>query len=113
MNHDLEDRIRVRAYHLWEQDGRPAGKGLEHWLAATHQIANETAAIAGTADDDNTATQALPAAGDAPAVLTDGVAAAQAKARKPRTAKVVNIAAVAAKPGRASKRKPEAGASRH
>jgi hypothetical protein len=26
-----EDAIRLYAYHLWEQDGRPLGRDLEFW----------------------------------------------------------------------------------
>ncbi|MFH5923021.1 DUF2934 domain-containing protein [Roseomonas xinghualingensis] len=28
---DWEQRVRVRAYHLWEQEGRPEGRALEFW----------------------------------------------------------------------------------
>lgn len=35
-----EDSIRVMAYHLWEQDGRPHGRDLEFW--------HKAAAIIGT-----------------------------------------------------------------
>ena len=26
--------IRVRAYHIWEREGRPQGRALNHWLEA-------------------------------------------------------------------------------
>ncbi len=29
-----EESTRIRAYHLWEQAGRPEGRDLEFWLAA-------------------------------------------------------------------------------
>ena len=29
-----EERIRVRAYHLWEADGRPLGRDDEYWERA-------------------------------------------------------------------------------
>jgi hypothetical protein len=29
-----EDHIRVRAYHLWEANGRPEGRDLEFWEKA-------------------------------------------------------------------------------
>ena len=30
----LEQRIRIRAYHLWEEAGRPEGRDLEFWYQA-------------------------------------------------------------------------------
>ncbi len=32
------ESIRRRAYALWEQDGRPEGRELSHWLQAEHEI---------------------------------------------------------------------------
>lgn len=37
----LEDRIRERAYRLWEQDGRPEGKADDYWTRARHLIEAE------------------------------------------------------------------------
>ena len=31
---DSEDRIRERAYHLWQADGRPDGRAEEYWERA-------------------------------------------------------------------------------
>ncbi len=36
-----DERIRERAYEIWEREGRPAGKSLEHWLKAEAEIAAE------------------------------------------------------------------------
>lgn len=44
---DLKDRIRKRAYHLWEQDGRPHGRDLEFWERARELIAIEDNPTAG------------------------------------------------------------------
>lgn len=33
-----EERIRQRAYEIWEQEGRPHGNDLKHWLAAFEEI---------------------------------------------------------------------------
>ena len=33
-----EDHIRVRAYHLWEANGRPDGRDLEFWEQARETI---------------------------------------------------------------------------
>jgi hypothetical protein len=34
----LEDAIRVRAYHLWIDDGRPDGNPETYWLSAQHEV---------------------------------------------------------------------------
>ncbi len=34
--------IATRAYQLYEQDGRPNGKDLEHWFRAEEMIARES-----------------------------------------------------------------------
>ena len=36
--HADEDRIRDRAYELWEAAGRPEGDGVEFWYQAEHEI---------------------------------------------------------------------------
>jgi hypothetical protein len=35
----LEDRIRERAYHLWEANGRPPGRDQEFWHQACELVA--------------------------------------------------------------------------
>lgn len=35
---DLEDRIRHRAYELWEAAGRPHGQEQEHWARAEREL---------------------------------------------------------------------------
>jgi Protein of unknown function (DUF2934) len=34
----LEDAIRRRAYHLWEESGRPGGHDMDFWLEAERQV---------------------------------------------------------------------------
>lgn len=41
--HEILERIRVRAYFLWEQAGRPEGGDLEFWDQARDQIEREDA----------------------------------------------------------------------
>jgi hypothetical protein len=36
-----EQRIRERAYQIWERAGRPEGKATEHWLQAEAEISAE------------------------------------------------------------------------
>lgn len=32
------DRIAQRAFELWQRDGCPEGKSMEHWLAAEREL---------------------------------------------------------------------------
>ena len=41
VNGHSEERIRERAYHLWEQDGSPEGRADEYWDRASRQILAE------------------------------------------------------------------------
>lgn len=36
-----EDVIRQRSYEIWERDGRPDGKDVEHWLRARRELETE------------------------------------------------------------------------
>ena len=38
MAFEIEEHIRVRAYHLWEANGRPEGRDLEFWEQARQAI---------------------------------------------------------------------------
>ena len=40
-NTERRAKIRARAYAIWEQEGRPDGKHLEHWVQAKRLIAAE------------------------------------------------------------------------
>jgi len=33
-----DEQVRARAYAIWEQEGRPEGKSLDHWLQAEAEI---------------------------------------------------------------------------
>ena len=47
MDHSLQNRIRERAYELWNAHGCVHGQADQHWLAAEREIlAASTAAIA-------------------------------------------------------------------
>ena len=35
---DVHDRIKRRAYSLWEEEGRPEGWADEHWLRAEAEV---------------------------------------------------------------------------
>jgi hypothetical protein len=41
MSGERERNIRERAYAIWEKEGRPDGKSLDHWLQAEAEIGDE------------------------------------------------------------------------
>jgi Protein of unknown function (DUF2934) len=43
-----EDDIRIRAYALWEADGRPDGSHDAHWQQALRELTEEAGAVDGT-----------------------------------------------------------------
>jgi len=46
-NPEREQRVRERAYHLWEVEGKPHGRDVEFWQRAREQIGMEENAGAG------------------------------------------------------------------
>ena len=46
---DREDRIRRRAYDLWEQEGRPEGAHERHWHQAARDVDERPGVVAWTA----------------------------------------------------------------
>jgi Protein of unknown function (DUF2934) len=56
---DREERIRQRAYKLWEEAGRPEGAAQDHWERAAQDLDREEAEI-----------QRADAAGEKPGVRT-------------------------------------------
>lgn len=41
MEREIEDRVRERAFELWETEGRPEGRDVEHWLDAERELGEE------------------------------------------------------------------------
>lgn len=41
MTPDEDERIRQRAYELWEREGYPEGREFEHWMQAKMDVASE------------------------------------------------------------------------
>src|SRR3954451_5754600 len=41
MSPEQEDRIKKRAYEIWEREGRPHGRGDVHWSMAAQEIRAE------------------------------------------------------------------------
>jgi hypothetical protein len=44
---DREQRVRERAYHLWEADGKPHGHDVEYWERARELVGMEESAGSG------------------------------------------------------------------
>jgi hypothetical protein len=42
-----EERVRERAYHLWEAEGRPHGRDVEYWERARELVGMEESAGSG------------------------------------------------------------------
>lgn len=42
IDQDQEEKIRLRAYHLWEQDGRPEGAEHDFWERARALVGMES-----------------------------------------------------------------------
>jgi len=40
---DIRQLVRDRSYQLWEQEGRPEGRHLDHWLQAECELAGKIA----------------------------------------------------------------------
>jgi hypothetical protein len=38
VNADHGSRIAEHAYHIWENEGRPHGRSLDHWLKAEAEV---------------------------------------------------------------------------
>ena len=41
MHHPDQDLIRARAHEIWEREGRPEGRHIEHWEMASAEVAAE------------------------------------------------------------------------
>jgi hypothetical protein len=44
---EYEQRVRERAYHLWETDGKPHGRDVEYWDRARELVGMEESAGSG------------------------------------------------------------------
>jgi hypothetical protein len=50
----IEDRVRDRAYALWEKDDRPDGRSDEYWQLARSEVEAEEAEPGNKSPDDAT-----------------------------------------------------------
>src|SRR5690349_5007699 len=94
MSPEQEDRIKQRAYEIWEREGRPHGRGDVHWSMAVQEIRAEDGWVddaSGSAEPTDDLSRQL---GSAEASLApEGIEPAPeepaAPVRKPRTKKTV------------------------
>ena len=58
---DKHEQIRQRAYEIWEEEGRPVGAELRHWLQASDEFSEdeEPRPPEGLSDKDDRDTTAL------------------------------------------------------
>jgi len=64
MQDPREDKVRLRAYQIWEDEGRPEGEDLAHWYRADGEI--EPAEDQTQAEQPMEETEAATQAVDAP-----------------------------------------------
>jgi hypothetical protein len=57
---EREERIRQRAYHLWEAEGRPDGRDEEYWERAKFLIGVEESPGAGQLPNPETQNEPIP-----------------------------------------------------
>jgi hypothetical protein len=72
---DRDERIRQRAYEIWEREGRPHGRDDEHWRMAVDELAEESSGAS--------VTQAVPAARVTGTAKPGGESAVEAQPEKP------------------------------
>ena len=57
MESDNDEKIRRRAYEIWQSAGSPEGRGEEHWAQAAREIEAEDRRISGTGETAGSAGQ--------------------------------------------------------
>ena len=86
MDMEREDQVRLRAYAIWEREGRPEGGAERHWTRAEEELRAEgqdriEALAAGTAD----AGIGTEPGGSAGGELQAGIEAGEDRPRRPRS----------------------------
>src|SRR3954470_2354001 len=100
MSPEQEDRIKQRAYEIWEREGCPDGRDDVHWSMAVQEIRAEDGWVDGVADPAGPADDLSRQLGSAEASLApEGIEPAPeepAPAKKPRARKAAAPKAEAA-----------------
>jgi Protein of unknown function (DUF2934) len=72
-----EEKIRNRAYEIWQREGSPDGRCDEHWSQATRDIENEERAGSGVSRGIRATANQDPTRGSAPSGGASGFSGAQ------------------------------------
>jgi hypothetical protein len=56
----IEERVRQRAYRIWEEEGRPEGREHEHWQRAVRDVEAQASTDAGETPTTGEAESKLP-----------------------------------------------------
>ena len=106
MSPEQEDRIKQRAYEIWEREGRPDGRGDVHWSMAVQEIRAEDGWVDDAAESDGPTDDLSRQLGSAEAALApEGAAATEeepAPAKKSRAKKTAAPKVEAAAPAEAA-----------
>ena len=57
-----EERVMLRAYEIWQQEGRPEGRQEEHWRRAEQEVGNVGAVPEESGQNEVETTPEVPAA---------------------------------------------------
>jgi len=77
-----EIQIAGRSYFIWEKEGRPEGKALEHWFRAKSELEAEAVSDTSDAKPKRTrATASKKSGGTTKAKKTNGTTARKTKAK--------------------------------
>jgi hypothetical protein len=60
MPEDRDTQVRLRAYRIWEDEGKPEGKHLDHWSRAETEVRGKDSA--GPKEENSNPTGRLPEA---------------------------------------------------
>jgi hypothetical protein len=80
-----EDRIRRRAYEIWEQEGRPHGRDWDHWTRAAQEIEKEGVAPEAANSAGSPARKRSGGRRSSPAVQGEAIPSSTAGARPKRS----------------------------
>ena len=63
MGDDREDRIKARAYEIWQREGSPEGHENDHWQEAEQELDAENAGAGSAVSDDKAPKPSKPETG--------------------------------------------------
>lgn len=88
---EIRNAIALKAYYIWEEEGRPEGRGAEHWARAEAEILREEAEIKPAPKTDPIKTIAASATAPKPKA-TKKAKAAKPEGKKPAAKKATQKA---------------------